>query len=83
MGFVCYKWLLRVAPTTRVVTYAYMNPLVAVILGSLVAQEALTPRISITTLLILSAVVLIHARQTEKKPAEEARAVIQEPAGED
>jgi drug/metabolite transporter (DMT)-like permease len=60
-----------------------VNPLVAVILGSMLAQEVLTPRVLIATPLILSAVVLIHAKQTKKKPAEQVRAVIQEPAGED
>ena len=83
IGFVCYTWLLRVAPTTLVVTYAYVNPLVAVILGSLLAQEVLTPRVLIATPLILAAVVLIHARQTEQKPVEQVRAIIHEPAGED
>jgi len=83
IGFVCYTWLLRVAPTTLVVTYAYVNPLVAVILGSLLAQEVLTARVLIATPLILAAVVLIHARQTEQKPVEQVRAIIHEPAGED
>ncbi len=83
VGFVCYTWLLQVAPTTLVVTYAYVNPLVAVMLGSLLAQEVLTPRVLVATPLILSAVVLIHSRQVEKTPAEPIRAVIQEPAGED
>lgn len=59
VGFVAYSWLLRVAPTSMVVTYAYVNPLVAVILGSLLAQEVLTPRVLIATPAILSAVVLI------------------------
>jgi len=83
IGFVCYTWLLRVAPTTLVVTYAYVNPLVAVILGSLLAQEVLTARVLIATPLILAAVVLIHARQTEQKPVEQVLAIIHEPAGED
>ena len=43
VGFGCYSWLLRTAPTTLVVTYAYINPLVAVILGTLLAQEVLIP----------------------------------------
>jgi drug/metabolite transporter (DMT)-like permease len=83
VGFVCYTWLLRVAPTTLVVTYAYVNPLVAVILGSLLAQEVLTPRILIATPLIVSAVVLIHSRQVDKKPAEQRLVSIGETAGED
>ena len=83
VGFVCYTWLLRVAPTTLVVTYAYVNPLVAVTLGSLLAQEVLTSRVLIAAPLILSAVILIHTRKTEKKPAEEALISIRETAGDD
>ena len=83
LGFVCYTWLLREAPTTLVVTYAYINPLVAVILGTLLAQEILTTRVIIATPLILSAVVLIHARQAAVKPVEEQRRIIQQPVGED
>jgi drug/metabolite transporter (DMT)-like permease len=83
VGFVCYSWLLRVAPMTLVVTYAYINPLVAVILGSLLAKEVLTLKVLFATPVILSAVVLIHAKQSEKRPQEKARVVMQEPAGED
>lgn len=83
IGFVCYTWLLRVAPTTLVITYAYVNPLVAVILGSLLAQEVLTTKVILATPLILSAVVLIYARNRKGKPVEQPRAVLQAPAGED
>ncbi len=83
VGFVCYTWLLRVAPTTLVVTYAYVNPLVAVTLGSLLAQEVLTSQVLIAAPLILSAVVLIHMRKMEMKPAEEALISIRETAGDD
>ena len=32
-GFTCYIWLLRVSTPTRVATYAYVNPIVALLLG--------------------------------------------------
>ena len=83
IGFVCYTWLLRVAPTPLVVTYAYVNPLVAVFLGSLIAGEILTPRILIAAPLILAAVGLIHMRQSKKAPQQVAALVVQAPAGED
>jgi drug/metabolite transporter (DMT)-like permease len=83
VGFVCYSWLLRVAPMTLVATYAYVNPLVAVILGSLLAQEVLTSRVLIAAPLILSAVVLIHVRHTEKESTVQSVIAIREPAGED
>ena len=67
VGFVCYTWLLRMAPTTLVVTYAFVNPMVALLLGSLLAQEILTARVFWAAPLILLAVVLIQIRQP--KPA--------------
>jgi drug/metabolite transporter (DMT)-like permease len=68
IGYVCYTWLLRVAPTSLVMTYAYVNPLVAVLLGTLVAGEELTPMVLIATPLILGAVGLIHWHQPVPKP---------------
>ena len=66
IGFVCFTWLLRVAPTTLVVTHAYVNQVVAVMLGSLLAQEALTAKILAAAPLILSAVVLIQVRKADQ-----------------
>ncbi len=40
VGFAAYTWLLRVATTSLVSTYAYVNPLIAIILGYLFASEA-------------------------------------------
>jgi drug/metabolite transporter (DMT)-like permease len=83
IGFVCYTWLLQVAPTSLVVTYAYVNPLVAVFLGSLLAQEVLTARTLIATPLILSAVILIHAKHLQPKSVGQPRKSFQEPVSED
>jgi drug/metabolite transporter (DMT)-like permease len=63
VGFASYTWLLGVAPTPLVATYAYVNPLVAVLLGSLLAQELLTPRILLAAAIIISSVVLINTSQ--------------------
>ncbi len=82
IGFVCYTWLLREAPTTLVVTYAYVNPLIAVLLGSLVAHEPLTSRVLLATPLILLAVVLIQAKNTEKEALPTQLLTIGEPGGE-
>jgi len=66
MGFTAYAWLLRVAPVSLVATYAYVNPLVAILLGSLLAQEVLNARILMAALVIVGAVVLInHSRQVK------------------
>ena len=63
VGFAAYTWLLRVAPTPLVSTYAYVNPLVAIVLGSLIAGEPVTTRIIISTAIILGAVALITITQ--------------------
>jgi drug/metabolite transporter (DMT)-like permease len=60
VGFAAYTWLLRVAPTPLVSTYAYVNPLIAILLGSLLADETLTLRIVISALVIVSSVALIN-----------------------
>ena len=62
-AFVAYVWLLRVAPTPLVSTYAYVNPLVAVVLGYFLAQEPLTLRILLAAALIIGSVVLVTAPQ--------------------
>jgi drug/metabolite transporter (DMT)-like permease len=55
----CYLWLLRVARTSLVSTYAYVNPVVAVFLGWLVLHEPITPQILVAAAVILASVALI------------------------
>src|SRR5689334_9278294 len=59
VGYTTYAWLIGVAPIQRVATYAYVNPVVAVILGWLVLSEPLTPRTILAGVVIVAAVVLI------------------------
>jgi drug/metabolite transporter (DMT)-like permease len=61
IGFTAYAWLLRSAPVSLVATYAYVNPLVAILLGSLFAQETLTIHVLLSALIIIGSVVLINA----------------------
>ncbi len=58
VGFAAYIWLLRVAPTPLVATYAYVNPVVAIFLGFLWAAEPLTPQILTAAAIILGSVAL-------------------------
>ena len=62
-AFVAYVWLLRVAPTPLVATYAYVNPLVAVLLGYFLAQESMTPRTLLAATLIIGSVLLVTIAQ--------------------
>jgi drug/metabolite transporter (DMT)-like permease len=71
IGYASYTWLLRAAPTPLVSTYAYVNPLIAVFIGSLLAQEPLNARILLSALVIIGAVALINtSRMTAPKAAE-------------
>jgi len=42
LAFTAYTWLLRNAPISRVATYAYVNPVVAIALGWLILDETVT-----------------------------------------
>jgi drug/metabolite transporter (DMT)-like permease len=59
LAFTVFGWLLRVAPLPLVATYAYVNPVVAVILGALVRQEPIDLRTLIAGAVIVGAVALI------------------------
>jgi drug/metabolite transporter (DMT)-like permease len=59
MGFATYTWLLRVAPISLVSTYAYVNPLVAIFLGNVLAQEPLTTQLVISAVVIIGSVIII------------------------
>jgi drug/metabolite transporter (DMT)-like permease len=73
VGFTAYVWLLRVARTSLVSTYAYVNPVIAVLLGWALASEPLTARTLLAGAIIVVAVILIvTARQVPSagEPAE-------------
>lgn len=59
VAFSAYVWLLRVSTPARVSTYAYVNPVVAVLLGWAFAGEALTLRMLVAAAVIVSGVALI------------------------
>jgi drug/metabolite transporter (DMT)-like permease len=59
LGFTCYGWLLKVEPPTRVATYAFVNPVVAVVLGAAVGGEVVTARVVAAAVIIVVAVALI------------------------
>lgn len=59
IAFTAYVWLLQHAPISLVATYAYVNPVVAVALGALLAAEPVTPRILLGGLVIVVGVALV------------------------
>jgi drug/metabolite transporter (DMT)-like permease len=60
VAFTAYTWLLQRCPPTVVATHTYANPVVAVLLGWLLAGEALTARVGLASIAILGAIVLIR-----------------------
>lgn len=66
IGFTAYSWLLKNAQPAMVATYAYVNPVIAVILGWSVAGESLTAQMLIGAFVIVASVVLITANKSEK-----------------
>ncbi len=81
LAFTTYGWLLRVAPLPLVSTYAYVNPVVAVILGSVVLGEAIDARTALAGAVIIAAVALIITSRGRTRTA--TAAVAAEPIGPD
>jgi drug/metabolite transporter (DMT)-like permease len=73
-AFTAYGWLVRVAPATRVATYAYVNPVVAMLLGWLFADERLSARTLIASAIVLAGVALITMDRRPGLTAPPARA---------
>lgn len=63
IAFTVYTWLVGVASPSMVSTYAYVNPVIAVLLGWLVAGEAVGMRTVAATLVIVAGVVLVSKRR--------------------
>lgn len=68
VGFTAYIWLMRNVAPSRVATYAYVNPVVAVLLGWLIGGETPTPRTWLAALVIVGAVALITAGRARAVP---------------
>jgi drug/metabolite transporter (DMT)-like permease len=68
IGYTAYVWLLHYESPTKVGTYAYVNPVVAVCLGYFVGGEAVGPRTLLGTLLVLVSVITITTT-TKAAPA--------------
>ncbi len=58
-----YMWLLKNAPASRVATYTYVNPIIAVFLGWMILSEMITIKILLGIAIIVAAVVLIVSQK--------------------
>lgn len=68
IGFTSYIWLLDKVSPARLGTYAYVNPIVAVILGWAIAGEILTLRTGIAAAIVICAVALITTARSTSAP---------------
>ena len=82
VAFNAFTYLLEVSTPSRVSTYAYVNPVIAVVLGWLLAGEALTTRTLLGATVIVSAVAMVTAGKAPARFGEEAAAPVAELAEE-
>ncbi len=67
VGFTAYSWLLKNAQPAMVATYAYVNPIIAVFLGWLIAGESFTGQMLVGAGVIVGSVALITSKSESKK----------------
>jgi drug/metabolite transporter (DMT)-like permease len=78
IGFASYGWLLQNAPISLVSTYAYVNPIVAVFLGTWLAHETLEPRIWLAAGIIVGSVIFINITRPKVNVERKAKEVLVE-----
>ncbi len=76
IGFTAYVWLIHHESPTRVGTYAYVNPVVAVILGYFLGGEALGQRTILGTLCVLISVIVITTTPAKKARTQQAQETV-------
>jgi drug/metabolite transporter (DMT)-like permease len=67
LGFLAYSWLLRHVSATLVGTHAYVNPLVALLVGAALAGETITARIVVGMAIIFAGVALVRADSRQRR----------------
>jgi drug/metabolite transporter (DMT)-like permease len=68
LAFTAYAWLLQNAPISRVATYAYVNPVVAIVLGWLILDELITPITLVGAAIIVASVALVIRIESTRRP---------------
>jgi drug/metabolite transporter (DMT)-like permease len=67
IGYTAYIWLLKHVPTSKVSTYAYVNPVVAVFLGWLILHERVDRFILAGSAIVILSVILVTSAKVEEK----------------
>ena len=80
VGYTAYIWLFRHCDPAKVATYAYVNPIVAVLLGTCFAGETVTARMFVAAVLIIGSVALIITAQQLRARVEPRLSPAFEPA---
>ncbi|MFP5297940.1 MAG: EamA family transporter [Actinomycetota bacterium] len=74
IAFTAYVWLLQHAPISKVATYAYVNPVVAIFLGWLILDEAITTTIVVGATIVVASVAAIVSMESRAARKSEERA---------
>jgi len=61
-GFSAYAYALKYLPVATVSLYAYVNPVIAVLLGTLILGETLSPRLAVASAIVLAGMALVRGR---------------------
>jgi drug/metabolite transporter (DMT)-like permease len=67
VAYTAYAWLLQNAPISKVSTYAYVNPVVAIFLGWLILDEVVTSTTIVGATIIVASVALVVRTETPRR----------------
>ena len=76
LAFTSYVWLLQHAPISKVATYAYVNPVIAVFAGWLILSEEITSMVIVSSVIIVASVATIVRKESGPPQEEVAEAPI-------
>jgi len=76
VAFTVYTWLVPLSSPSMLSTYAYVNPVIAVLLGWTVAHEALGLRTILATMVIVGGVILVGTRRKQAAGAHKSQPVL-------
>lgn len=79
LAFAAYIWVIQATSPAKASTYAFVNPVIAVFLGVTLGGEDFNSRVLISSIIIISAVVLIIASRRPRPPYEIAKKVARSP----
>lgn len=71
IGYTAYIWLLEHVPTSKVSTYAYVNPVVAVFLGWLILHERVDRFIVMGSMIVVLSVILVTSAKVKERSVPE------------